>query len=98
MIMKDMMDKIDEKVWNVAEKLGIPLESVEIKLVPSYEYLVNEDGDTETTNDAYCVDITLYDTNIDMNIAKTFIGEVEDNGIASYNVYVSLTNYDIEED
>lgn len=96
--MKDMMDKIDEKVWNVAEKLGISLESVEIKLVPSYEYQVNEDGDTETTNDAYCVDVTLYDTNIDMNIAKTFIGEVEDNGIASYNVYVSLTNYDIEED
>ncbi len=96
--MKDMIGKIDEKVWNVAEKLGISLESVEIELVPSYEYQVNEDGDTETTNDAYCVDITLYDTNIDTNIAKSFIGEVEDNGIAPYNVYVSLTNYDIEED
>lgn len=102
--MNTSVNKIENTVRHLANKMGIKLAEVEVGFVPSYEYEVY-DNETDETDNTYSVLVTVANPQtISNNKAKKFIAQLE--GMFYTNkkcrknnesVFVYFDNFDIED-
>ena len=102
--MNTSVNKIENIVRHLANKIGIKLIKVNIEFIPSYEYEVYE-NETDETDNTYSVLVTVADPQfLSKNKAKKFITQLE--GMFYVNkkcrrnnevVFISFDNYDVED-